>query len=207
MPFAPPVAALYGFSTGPFGLNRVEKRVLDATVLDDADLERARAILNDAASGLRLAEVPAALRGVAAAAAADLRPLLQSVAEAISEDLSSASVDHVFVGGQAALAGTGTLETEELHRLFEVLEERVTLSRLLAGSVSGERPVVRIGGENLLDELRPTSIVASAYGEDAPGTLGIIGPTRMDYPSALAAVKAVADQLQTTLRDLTDTDS
>lgn len=78
--------------------------------------------------------------------------------------------------------------------VLEALEEQVVLLRLL-GEVSGPGDVtVRIGHENPYEPLRTTSLVASTYGQagDVWATLGIVGPTRMDYPSTIASVRAVA---------------
>jgi heat-inducible transcriptional repressor len=49
---------------------------------------------------------------------------------------------------------------------------------------------VSIGHENTYEPLRTTSVVATRYG--VSGGLGVVGPTRMDYPQAMAAVRAVA---------------
>ena len=53
---------------------------------------------------------------------------------------------------------------------------------------------VRIGTEGPYEELASTSVVATGYGphDEAVATLGIVGPTRMDYPGSMAAVRAVA---------------
>ena len=53
---------------------------------------------------------------------------------------------------------------------------------------------MRIGHEGPISELSSTSVVATGYGpgDDALATLGIVGPTRMDYPGTMAAVRAVA---------------
>jgi heat-inducible transcriptional repressor len=61
---------------------------------------------------------------------------------------------------------------------------------------------VRIGEENQVEDLRAASLVAQRYRLVSAGSLGILGPTRMDYASVLATVRAVADQLQETLTDL-----
>ena len=56
---------------------------------------------------------------------------------------------------------------------------------------------VSIGAEHSVDELRDCSLVLAPYrieGEVA-GTVGVLGPTRMDYQHALAAVAAVSQQL------------
>ena len=58
-------------------------------------------------------------------------------------------------------------------------------------------PTVRIGSENPIDELRDCSIVVAPYRVDGEvaGTVGVLGPTRMDYRQALAAVEAISQQL------------
>lgn len=185
---------------------RVEKRILE---LDDpaseVDVQRVRTIVNETAVGLRMAEVPAAVSGLVDAAPSDLRALLSQLSEAVSHDLVRPSVERVFVGGQAALAGQPGFEGGELHQLFELLEEQATLGQVLAESAELDRPLVRIGEENEpVEGLRVASIVATGYGDEAPGSLGVLGPTRMDYPSVLAAVKAVADHLQASLTSFSD---
>ena len=63
---------------------------------------------------------------------------------------------------------------------------------------------MRIGEENPIEDLRATSLVAQRYRLVSSGSLGVIGPTRMDYGSALATVRAVSDQLQRTLDALAE---
>ena len=109
----------------------------------------------------------------------------------------------VYVGGQAALADDAALDRGDLSRLLQLLEERDTLARLLEDASEGDGPSVRIGEEHAQEDLRATSLVAQRYRLVADGSLGVMGPTRMDYGGALATVRAVSDQLQRTLRDLT----
>lgn len=184
---------------------RVEKRIVELPVpVEELDLKRARTVLNEAVTGLRMADVPGAVSGLAEGAPHDLRALLGNIVDAVTADLAQRTVDRVFVGGQAALAGAGGFKAGELHGLFVLLEEQATLGWLLTESVGAEQPVVRIGEENEpIEELLGASLVATGYGKDAPGSLGVVGPTRMNYPAVLAAVTAVADHLQETLRALT----
>ena len=60
---------------------------------------------------------------------------------------------------------------------------------------------MRIGHEGPYQELATTSVVATGYGPGARplGSLGIVGPTRMDYPGSMAAVRAVARYVSTIL--------
>ncbi len=68
------------------------------------------------------------------------------------------------------------------------------LLKLMGEATTGGLVTVRIGAEGPYQELSSTSVVATGYGpgEDALATLGIVGPTRMDYPGTIAAVRAVA---------------
>jgi heat-inducible transcriptional repressor len=54
---------------------------------------------------------------------------------------------------------------------------------------------VRIGEENEAQEMRSTSVVSIGYGSGGTllGGMGVVGPTRMDYPGNISAVRAVAN--------------
>jgi heat-inducible transcriptional repressor len=80
-----------------------------------------------------------------------------------------------------------------LRPILEALEEEVILLKLL-GEVDASTLRVRIGDENEIDNLRSTSVVSTGYGPGVTivGSLGVLGPTRMDYPGTIATVRAVA---------------
>jgi heat-inducible transcriptional repressor len=80
--------------------------------------------------------------------------------------------------------------------ILEALEEQVVLLRLLSEMQQDARGIsVRIGHENPYGSLVETSVVATGYGPGSSAKLGILGPTRMDYPTTMAAVRAVARYL------------
>jgi heat-inducible transcriptional repressor len=80
--------------------------------------------------------------------------------------------------------------------ILEALEEQVVMLRLLSEMEQDARGIsVRIGHENQHGGLSETSVVATGYGPDASAKIGILGPTRMDYPTTMAAVRAVARYL------------
>jgi heat-inducible transcriptional repressor len=99
-----------------------------------------------------------------------------------------------MVGGAANL--TVADFSQGLHEVLESLEEQVVLMRLLGESSAEQASVtIRIGAENQVEGLRSTSLVSAAYGgtgDQALARLGVIGPTRMDYPTNIGAVRAVA---------------
>ncbi len=77
--------------------------------------------------------------------------------------------------------------------MLEALEEQVVLLRLL-GETADAGMTVRIGRENAYEGLNSTSVVSVGYGsgDESVAKLGVIGPTRMDYPGTMGAVRAVA---------------
>jgi heat-inducible transcriptional repressor len=182
---------------------RVEKRSVELPPeVTEADLDRVRVVLAEHVRGRRLGEVHDTLTRLAEEAPSDLREVLRAVADATARELAEDTLHHVFVGGQASLAGDEAFERQNLSRLLQLLEERATLARLLADATADDRPTVRIGEENEVEDLRAASLVAQRYQLVTAGSLGVLGPTRMDYAAVLATVRAVADQLQATLRDL-----
>lgn len=181
----------------------VEKRLIELrSAATPGDLRRARSVVNENLHGRRLREVPDLLEGLADEAPAELRELLEGVSAVAGEGSEERILDRVLVGGTASLAGQPGIGREQLSRVLALLEERVTLARLLTEAATEGEPTVRIGAEHDVEGLQPTALVAQRYRLLTAGSVGVLGPTRMDYAGVLGTVRAVADQLQASLRDL-----
>ena len=122
-----------------------------------------------------------------------------AVIAAVVDTLVEAMSDHrsderIAVGGAANLARFGENFDTAVRPLLEALEEHVVLLKLIGEANTGGMITVRIGHEGPYQELASTSVVATGYGpgDEALATLGMVGPTRMDYPGSMAAVRAVA---------------
>ena len=78
-----------------------------------------------------------------------------------------------------------------------VLEGRANLLRVLQSALDERSVFVWIGEENPAPELRPVSVVGANYGLGYRnlGTVGVLGPTRMDYATAIASVREAASEL------------
>ena len=124
--------------------------------------------------------------------------LLAMVADSIADIEEHASEEHVLVGGVGNLAGELVLwRVETMRRLFDALEHEADVLRLLRGASSGEELSVTIGHEDPATRKWEASLVAAPYraGETTLGTIGVVGPTRMDYLTTISAVRAVARRL------------
>ncbi|MER6941001.1 heat-inducible transcriptional repressor HrcA [Nocardioides sp. NPDC127514] len=182
---------------------RVEQRLLEVTEeVSEETLAALRTKINTAVSGAVIAEAGEALRTIAqpadAPADAPQDPLASAVAEALIEAMNDhRSDERISIGGTSNLARFGDSFDTAVRPLLEALEEHVVLLKLMGEATAGGLVTVRIGAEGPYQELSQTSVVATGYGpgDEALATLGVVGPTRMDYPGSMAAVRAVARYL------------
>jgi len=174
---------------------RVEQRVVDCPVDVDADaVAELRTLLNSAFGGVKLIDAGDKVPDLIENAPEHLRGLVASVSATLLETLVEPSEDRLVIGGTANLTRGNALDFPRTVRpLLEALEEQVVVLRLMA-QVDASTVLVRIGEENAHEALTGASFVSVGYGRaDRPlGGLGIVGPTRMDYPGNMAAVRAVA---------------
>ncbi|SFT83028.1 heat-inducible transcription repressor HrcA [Geodermatophilus amargosae] len=173
---------------------RVEQRIVDCPVdVGRDDVADLRATLNAAFTGAKLADAGSKVTDLVDTAPPHLRALVAVVSAALVETLVEPGEDRLIVGGTANLARVA-VDPGHLRPLLEALEEQVVVLRLISEVDSGGAVLVRIGEENAHEALAGASVVSVGYGsgDRALGGLGIVGPTRMDYPGNMAAVRAVA---------------
>ena len=178
---------------------RVDKHVVDRP---DAAVPGTFARAEDRLAdlrGLTYAEAQARLLQLAAEGPADEHDLMLQVAETLRAAQQGDRAAHVVVGGVANLADEAQAwRRETLRRLFETLEREQEMLQVMS-DVTGTRSAlsVTIGGEHPTTGELDASIVAAPFksGETTIGTIGVVGPTRMDYVSAMASVRAVAKRL------------
>ena len=173
---------------------RVEQRLVELPhEVDEDALAALRGRLAATMTGRIIAEASTELGGLAAPP--DDGGLQDAVVAVLVEAMSGhRASERVAVGGAANLARFGDSFELSVRPLLEALEEHVVLLKLLGEAQSGGLVTVRIGHEGPYQEFATTSVVSTGYGpgDEAVGNLGVVGPTRMDYPGTMAAVRAVA---------------
>lgn len=126
-----------------------------------------------------------------------LEDAVRAVARTVGEELAEFRQDRLVMAGSASLARLESDFRGSIYPLLEAIEEQVTLLRLMSEMVADEHGLsASIGRENEPFGLSEASVVASDYEATASrARVGLLGPTRMDYPTNLAAVRAVAHYL------------
>ena len=178
---------------------RVSQRLaLLSGALDETDLARVRAEVSTLLVGRSVRQ---GAKRVEEQTDADARTPHQSavteILRVVQEELDEFRQDRLVMAGAANLALRESDFRGSIYPLLEAIEEQVTILRLLGEMVADDNGLAAsIGRENEAFGLSEASVIASDY--DATGArarVGLMGPTRMDYPSNLAAVRAVARYL------------
>jgi heat-inducible transcriptional repressor len=173
---------------------RIEQRAIGVPEHDDETVAELRAHLNAAAVGNSSSHAAVRLSKLVDELPPSLKIIGQAAIATLLEMVSSETSSRMVVGGMPNLTRFGAEFETAVKPVLEALEEQVVLLKLLGDATSADEVTVRIGHENPYKELQSTSVVASGYGSqlDTFATLGVVGPTRMDYPSTMASVRAVA---------------
>ncbi len=174
---------------------RVDQRMVDlGDVLVEEDVARLGTMLNGALAGKRLAEASATVAELPEAAPAELRDAATRASTVLIETLVEHPEERLVLGGTANLTRNATDFPGSLRQVLEAIEEQVVVLKLLAAARDPGTITVRIGEENEAEEMRSTSVLSVGYATRGTvlGGLGVVGPTRMDYPGNMAAVSAVA---------------
>jgi heat-inducible transcriptional repressor len=118
--------------------------------------------------------------------------------EAAFTNLDESADDTLYVDGTARLLSEEhSADLPHADHLMRALERRVNVLRALRSALERRSVFVWIGGENPEPELRSVSVVGANYGLGYRnlGAVGIIGPVRMDYATAIASVRGAAGEL------------
>ena len=181
---------------------RVEQRMVDnESPIDLEVLADVRARINATLAGLGLREAADGLSRLAEEFPPERRALVTRIATTLVEQVLAGRQDRLIMAGAANLARTERDFRGSISPVLEAIEEQVALLRLFAEmDVDSGTVTARIGRENEDFGLGETSVVAGGYSTaGSVARLGVLGPTRMDYSTNMAAVRAVARYLSRVL--------
>ncbi|MEZ2371462.1 heat-inducible transcriptional repressor HrcA [Arthrobacter sp. RCC_34] len=175
----------------------VDQRVVDlGQVLAESDVAVLRTMFLAACANQPLDALRETVPVLTATVAPGLQQPAAALAAALLSLLDSSAEERIVLAGTANLARATMDFPLSIGPVLEALEEQVVMLRLLTEMHQDQHGVaVSIGRENPFDELAGTSVVATGYGKGSASKVGVLGPTRMDYPSSMAAVRAVARYL------------
>ncbi|KAA0094673.1 MULTISPECIES: heat-inducible transcriptional repressor HrcA [Mycobacteriaceae] len=176
---------------------RVDQRIVElGDAIDDVQLSALRERLGQALEGKPITTASVAVSDLASQLVGHgvLGDAVGRAATVLVETLVEHSEERLLLGGTANLTRNTADFGGSLRSVLEALEEQVVVLRLLAAQEEAGKVTVRIGHETAAEQMAGTSVVSTTYGSSGKvfGGMGVVGPTRMDYPGTISNVAAVA---------------
>ncbi len=178
----------------------VENRLLDVPVEVTATaLTRAANYLNSRIADKTLAQAAEHITGELARDRSLLDALTAKVVESGLASLAPKDAGgHLFIKGQANLLEdvTAIEDLERIRTLFDALETKETMLKLLQATTAGEGVKIYIGAENKLFSHAGCTLIVSPYkthDSKVVGAIGVIGPTRLNYGKIIPVVNYTSE--------------
>ncbi len=182
--------------------NVIKNNILPITQeLTDETLLKLNILLNTHLNGLSIQEINlgmiAAMKQQAGIHSDIVSEVIDAVAEAIKADedlrIYTSGTNNIFRYPELA-------DQQKASELISTFEEKQVLSELVQERLADENSTgiqVYIGNETPVSSMKDCSVVTATYEleEGMRGTIGIIGPKRMDYDKVIGTLKAMQSQL------------
>ena len=182
--------------------NLVRNKVIPVTEeLDQETVLKLNILLNSVLNGLAIEEINLAMIKNLKEQAGIHSGLVADVIDAVAEVIHSEEEVEIYTSGTTNIFRYPELsENGKASELLSTFEEKQELTDLVNRTLegSGERDIqVYIGQELPVQAMKDCSVVTATYelGDGLRGTIGIIGPKRMDYENVVDTLKTLTDQL------------
>ncbi|MHB8918122.1 MAG: heat-inducible transcriptional repressor HrcA [Desulfocucumaceae bacterium] len=169
------------------------------------DLDTISEVLNAKLSGLTMDKIKMTLIREIYFELSRHKNILDLAVHLIENSLTTDREDKVYLGGILNVLNQPEFHNiEKVKTLLSLLEQEDLLRSLMGGSDPGEGVAVRIGGEMMKEEVKDCSMVVANYHLDgrAVGSIGVLGPTRMDYAWVVSIVEFMTRNLSDTMEKM-----
>lgn len=172
-------------------------------MLGNDEILKLNVLLNTFLQGASLQDINLEMIQTIKAQAGEFADIMENVFQGITEAIHEADQVEIYTSGTTNMLKYPELgNIEQTTKLLEALEERQGLDELIDESMNGANAdgiQVYIGEESPVSDMKDCSIVTATYelAEGARGTIGIIGPKRMDYQKVVSTLKNLTGELDT----------
>lgn len=169
--------------------------------LDNETILKMNLLLNTSLNGLTIEEINLGMITKLKEQAGIHSELVNSVLDAVAEAIQMDDDMEIYTSGATNIFKYPELsDSEKASELISAFEEKQQLASLAANALAGEENTgiqVYIGNETPVQTMKDCSVVTATYelGEGMKGTIGIIGPKRMDYEKVVGTLKTLTTQL------------
>lgn len=185
----------------------IKHKILEvSTSISQKDLDKVSMVLNSKLEGLAFEKVKKSILDEIYTELLTEKILVETVLEILHVSLKNNPnvKEDIFLGGTLNILNQPEFrDVEKIKTILGILEEKDSLCKLMQYDEKMEGIKVKIGEENLFEEVRNCSLVTATYQIDGEivGSIGILGPTRMEYSKTIALVEYITKTLSNTLSD------
>ncbi len=168
--------------------------------LDAESILKLNILLNTMLNGKTIAEINLQMISSMKEQAGIHSNIISDVVDAVAEAIHSDEGMEIYTGGATNIFRYPELsDNGKASELIQTLEEKQMLAELVTETLSKEDKGIQvyIGSESPIQSMKDCSVVTATYelGQGLQGTIGIIGPKRMDYENVMSTLKTLMDQL------------
>lgn len=182
--------------------NIVKNKIIEVReALDNETILKLNMLLNTNLNGLSLEEINLGMISKLKEQAGIHSDIVSEVLDAVAEAIKVEDDLEIYTSGATNIFKYPELsDSERASELINTFEEKKPLTELVQGALAGETNTgiqVYIGNETPVQAMKDCSVITATYEleEGMQGTIGIIGPKRMDYEKSLNAMKTLMAQL------------
>jgi len=173
--------------------------------IDAENLLKLNMILNSSLNGLSVNEINLNVITAMKDQAGVHEDIIGEVIDTVAATISTEDEVEVYTSGATNILKYPELSDSGMsHQLLEAFEEKSELASIFSEDAEKETGIqVYIGNETPSDKMKDCSVVTATYelGDGVKGTIGIVGPKRMDYDNVVSNLRNLKGQLDKILRD------
>jgi heat-inducible transcriptional repressor len=181
----------------------IKNKVIDLNqTLSAAELQQVVSYLNQKLYGLTIDQVTTSLINEFKRDLFRRMEILEQAFILLEESLKEEQQVRVFLGGTTNILNQPEFKNvDKIKRMLGLFEQESLLFNILEKNLGEEGVVVQIGSENLLEEIQECTLITAAYkiNNRTLGTVGVLGPTRMNYSRIIGVVRCLVDKLNENL--------
>ncbi len=168
--------------------------------LDEEAILKLNILLNTMLNGKTIAEINLQMISSMKEQAGIHSNIVSDVVDAVAEAIHSDEGMEIYTGGATNIFRYPELsDNGKASELIQTLEEKQMLAELVTETLNKDEKGIQvyIGSESPIQSMKDCSVVTATYelGQGLQGTIGIIGPKRMDYENVMGTLKTLMDQL------------
>ena len=181
----------------------IKNKVIDFQhQLSQTELQQIVSYLNQKLYGLTIDQVTASLINELKRDLFRRLEILEQAFILLEESLKEEKQIRVFLGGTTNILNQPEFkDVDKIRRMLNLFEQEPLLFKILEDTSREDNIVVRIGSENEFEDIKEYTLITGTYRihDKTLGTVGVLGPTRMDYGKVISIMRRLVDQLNQSL--------